>query len=418
MSSDYGKYVWQKHAYGAHRQFYVANNEISDEQYQEFKKVLATFNNERQHHQHFQIYKGDKFPCFQKVNVGFESDSTYGRFLKANQSIHFNQEVFKSAPFASAVEPTSHQFCLTCHKVPSQTEHDTFIQCSQCINVFFCCIQCKIDNQSHKFECDTIFRHITDLDIKLSIQMVLEAMTLFATVNQLQSYIERIVDDKTLSQSIPVGCFDKVARLDCIMRLCPSPLDQKICEKASLAYKFVMEIPVIKMNFKLKSQTRFLKHLLMHFLGVIDANAIVAHIKVSKSTQLKRLLIYEVFSFFNHSCCPNVFYYLQQNNNVMIGRANHTINQNEQLFINYEFFYDNNTEERRQYIEENWKFICHCNRCEQDVTEESRQRAEEMSLDELKTQLNTTDMTTWRRQHCAYILRYMQLMNRPQLNIR
>lgn len=415
MSSDCGQYLWQKHAYGAHQQFYESNHEISDEQHREFQNVLAAFNTERQQHRNFQNYTGDRFPCFQKLDIGLSSNRIFGCFVVANQTVHFNQEVFNSVPFASAVEPTNHRFCLTCHKVPSATENDTFIQCPQCIRAFFCCVQCVELNQSHKFECGTIVRHIIDLDIKLSIQMVLEAMTIFATVNQLQAFVERIVGE---SRSLPTASYDKRTRFDCIMRLYASPLDSKLCAKAILAFKYMMEIPVIKMNFKRKSQTRFLKHLLMHFLAIVTANAVTAHLKLSNGEQIGRILIYEMFAFLNHSCCPNVFYYLKRNSNVMIGKANHTINQNEQLFINYEFFYDDSTEQRRQYIQENWKFVCHCNRCEKDVTAENRRKAEDMNMDELQTELNHMDITSWNSQNCAYVLRYMQRMNHSQINIR
>lgn len=210
-------------------------------------------------------------------------------------------------------------------------------------------------NRSHQYECGSWFRDISDLDIKLAIQMVLEAISIFLTVKQLERHIKKVVASeifakrhpkrslpkglKRLNERIPMKCNDKLTQLDCIM--CSINCDgvRECHRKACLAYDMIIKFPAVAEKFKSKGHQRFLKHILLHFLNIIMFNSISKPFMVRNGKEnktLERRLIYDAINFIKRTAHPkpNVKMHFT-NGNALRGNAAEDIEAGKQLFLNF-----------------------------------------------------------------------------------
>lgn len=321
----------------------------------------------------FRIFPAsDEFPDMID-SIGLTHNRDYGRFYRVKvPAINVGQVIFKAKPFASAVNRRRIAYCLTCN-----TEENIFIPCDQCVNVKFCSMECKTTNKAHAYECASNFHNVdygpnNDIDIKLSIQVVLEALAIFdGNVTELREFIEnleviRIASRHTepnepirqyLSSRIPTNISDKKSRFLCFMHLQKVPIGKIRGLNIRKALENILDLPKVRECFD--DHHFFLEHFLAHNLAVIRANGFHTPLGTTK-----RALIYDSLSFFNHSCEPNVLHFMQGNS--MICVTGRYVQENEQLYISYldeskEFM---PTENRKVILETNWGINCGCRRCE------------------------------------------------------
>lgn len=360
----------------------------------------------RQKTKHNEISECEKYSDFGKFI--FKKSLDFGRSIHAAEKMKVGETVLITQPFASAVQrQKSIPYCLTCHAI----DVPNFITCKHCEMVFFCSLNCKRANSTHKFECGTHFHEIKQTDIKCAIQMVFEAMSIFDKFEDLCDFVYEAIENR---DGIPSGIDTRLSRFDCILKLQPREFstDQDVNEAREIVlitYEHIINIPAVKKYFKLELHegNTFLKHFLAHNVSVITENGF----RIALTENCDRILIYDRLSFFNHSCCPNLINLLD--GNVMICVTVQRIQFGEQLFISYRpFEYESKVERQREM--NFWNFECRCTRCEYPREIESHEISEANRLNkkQIENQLNKTN--EWTPQIWAYALRYIEMLRKSR----
>lgn len=382
------------------------------------EKYLNSFvNNDRRRRRYkkskFTPASGPKYPCFRRNMILGRINNVYNRGVISGKNLVAGERVFISQPFAAVVRKLDKErYCLTCHEVYAE-----FLMCNDCGTVFYCSPECKSINVTHRYECETFFHEIDDLDVKLTIQMVFEAMATFPdSLADLIEFVENETNPLKLRE-LPKNSRNRKSRLQCILKLECERFENRVGENLTEAVKIAKNAFNYMKNFKLVQNyfgdgdgEIFLQHLIVYFTGIIHKNGFDIQL-LRKSTKFDRMLIYEVLSYFNHSCSPNLINIID--GNVMTFFASEKIHRERQLFINYygtNFDYED-TVERRRKLQDDFGFPCACRRCKyvRDIEDDERNLAEAMNITEIEEELNRRRTEEeWTPQIGAYIMRYVK----------
>lgn len=331
------------------------------------------FNN-RNDNTHMEHHRNQDHPDFPE-NLNIVNHREFGRSVFTTSDIEIGDTVARVSPFAFAVISDDIPYCLTCGKTES-----SFIPCDNCKKVFFCDENCKFQNRPHEYECGTVFHCIKDTDTglmspKCVIQMVFEAIAAFdGNVNELQSNVERWIANK---DEMPRGTRTRKMKLECIVKL-RTPEYFHFEEHLFNAYGIITQFPKIEQLFNNTQKKRFLKHLLAHFLQTLYVNGFGMRMCIGDphgEENFRKTVIFDIVSFFNHSCVPNLINLLDENNE-MTFIASRNIHRNEQLFISYKAFIEPSTPTMRRLALMQYDFYCTCEKC----TTEDREPNEEILI--------------------------------------
>lgn len=119
--------------------------------------------------------------------------------------------------------------------------------------------RCKNANLAYQFECGTGFQYIGNLEVKCTIQMVLEALAGFDSFDDLQVYVEGLVDNQDLRDFPEIVC-SRIEKLSCILYLQKKIITEDWCSFVDKLYRYLMTINRVKRIVKGVGRTRFLKH--------------------------------------------------------------------------------------------------------------------------------------------------------------
>lgn len=368
---------------------------------------------EQRHHdlEHGEAY----YPGFKK-DLRIITDPIYGRKVKTNEELLIGEIALIAEPFATVVlnvdingNEIREPYCLTCHQVDG-----TFIACENCNLVFFCSEKCKFVNDTHQFECDTIFHEILEEDIKCSIQMVLKMMALFSTYDDLKEAFESLRGNR----KIPKRGNDKISIFQCIMLLAEKTFrdddeNEELIECRSnmnLAFNYISSFPTVVEYFDLETAgpgTEMLKYLLAHFITALPINSFGLGLEMN-SPQLgkvyrNRLSIYGSVSYINHSCSPNIIHFL--NGNILTGIASQPIKRNKPIFLNY-LGVGTDVDRRTTYERcRQLGFICDCDRC-RNMIEINQSHIKTANKPKINVQKALDNYNDWSPQRGAYIWKY------------
>lgn len=337
-----------------------------------------------------------------KKDLKLDKSRDFGRYIMTAEQLNVGKTVIVTEPFASVVEKRRNApYCLTCHKT-----HKRFICCNKCSMVYFCNLKCRNANLTHRFECGTHFHEIINMDVKCAIQMVFEAMATFHDFNDLHEFV---LESVKYRDGIPKATNSRASKLDCILKLKPKEFidiagKNYAYETAVEAYNTILTIPEVQNYFGLNNEKAnlFLQHFLAHNVSIIIENGFRTTLSVN-GREIERILLYDVLSFLNHSCSPNLINYID--GNVTMCVTSQKIQRGEQLFISYQPF-DKELKHERQTVLDHWNFKCRCVRCQfsRDINEKEFQKAEKMTKRELERELN--QISEWTPQKGAYVLSY------------
>lgn len=294
----------------------------------------------------------------------------------ATQEIAACEKIGEAKPFAKAVDRTNHLYCLTCNN----TVRKNYVICPNCESVVFCGkkrgnqSRCRAANLTHQYECGSNFHAIeygSDIDIKCAMQMVFEALVAYNNnVPDLMNAVSNMLDqNNVINLAVPVRINNAQSRFEVIMRLQGKSTD-KLESYVHQAYSTIMELQSIYSIFTTDQHERFLRLLLAHFLMVLPENAFEGLLPLDPNDrdaapedQPLRTMIFDTFSFFNHSCSPNVLAYKEWNTITLI--TSRVIPNNHELCISYIHF-DQTVKkpERQKTLQDSWGFACRCQRCE------------------------------------------------------
>lgn len=349
----------------------------------------------------------DSYPEMTEA-VDITMDPVYGRCLTANRDIPFETKIAETKPYVAVVDCTDEGYCRNCFRdtVPSRSK------ICHCKTVKFCGRPCQDENETHKYECGTAYHTIefrTELHLKAAMEMVFKALAIFGgDVDELKRAVEEMrLDDNNNRRQIPRPTRTPLEKFQCVMGLegkVYAGFERQLFE----TYSFIMQLPKISALFSSVEDKRFLQHLLAQNLLVIASNSFESEL----IPDIRMLRLYDVASFFNHSCLPNVLTYLEGGTLHCV--ASRKIEEGEILCIDYGNFSKEITQDDRQkYLDTgDWCFMCNCLRCQHNQAGEEITKAEiddalKLDREALKETLRTAT-PNWDRNVAIRIIAYDQ----------
>lgn len=302
------------------------------------------------------------------VGINIVRNAEIGRHVVATKDIEGCIEIGEAKPFVQVVDKTDQLYCLTCFNA----ERKNYDVCSDCQSVVFCSgNDCMKNNRTHVYECGSNFHNIEygdDLYVKCAIQMVFEALVAYDdNVHTLINDVIGLFDNRNrIELSTPERITDAKSKFKAVMRLLSKSIENLELQMQK-AYTIIMELRPIRRIFPRNNDNlqRFLKWLLAHFLTIIPGNCFSNISSVGEAPpkgETKRILIFDTFSYFNHSCSPNLFNFFDWNSAKLI--TSRPIRAGEQLCIAYQTFDQNaHKAKRRAILRNSWRFECNCERC-------------------------------------------------------
>lgn len=307
------------------------------------------------------------------------------RGIVAAEDINIGDRIVDTEPFATVVALPCEPYCFTCHKLGLDME-----PCKVCNLIYFCSKKCKISNRTHPYECGTNFHAIENLDVKCAIQMVLKTMSIFDTWHELKNFTET-----AKNREFPQESYDQRSKLDAILKDTRNrnQINGDVQKMIDAAFELISTLPVVLRYFNImndsdnKEQNNLLKQLITHFIRVIMVNAFETPLQFGQKKYSRRS-IYDVFSFVNHSCVPNMVNFVDGNK--MIGFACQNITSGQQLTTCYIMAsFKKNTISRRDLLQTSFGIRCQCERCKCNTrtTQDMFDIALRMRLDNIQLQL-------------------------------
>lgn len=293
----------------------------------------------------------DRYPCLANA-LEIKCNGKFGRFIVATRDIDVSKIILVERNFASVSVDEERMSCSKCLKIKAN-----FIPCPMCTDAMYCSDDCMQRDTTHKFKCQQ-FSNVCG-SIKLYIQTIFQAISLFKNVNSLMEFVEKAVKSK----DIPISTIDAKSQYRLFLSLHVSMNES---EKESLLFEAqkifitLQSAPAITSVFGSMAKQRFLQHLVLHHLLVTARNRfqILAEGEHLKSTEIATMAC-----MFNHSCSPNAFHHVIDDQTVLV--TIRPILKGEQVFISYlgeeagqsTFF-------RRMRLVNDFGFFCECDKCE------------------------------------------------------
>lgn len=155
-----------------------------------------------------------------------------GRYIRAEQHIAFGEKIAECDAYVGVADQTKFGYCVTCTgEMPNRTTprprrgdcRDVFRgeKCNTCRELIFCSQQCKNNDTTHEYECETFYDSIVFGDkiiIKCSIQMVFKALSIFQSFQRLKDEVNRIITDENFN-GVPTRVFSDEEKFECVLRL-------------------------------------------------------------------------------------------------------------------------------------------------------------------------------------------------------
>lgn len=289
-------------------------------------------------------YDADKnFPCMANV-VEIKYNEEFGRHLVAKCNIPAGRTVLVEKDFPRI--GVDKLVCYTCSR-----EKGNYIACPNCPNVLFCSLDCMNGNQTHKWECGSLFPHL-EIEMRFHIKTILMAIDSFSSVDSLMEFVEEALLEN--SETLPTSLTDSKSKskYHFFFKLAKSAPYHFDPEKIYRIYKALMKMPKVSVWFDSNLRKCFLKHLVLHHLQIDSTNSFGIG---------KEHFVANVCSLISHSCAPNVTGpFLSNGIFCVTGRP---IKKGEQLFISYLASVKMTTIERKTKLESCWGFDCKCEKC-------------------------------------------------------
>lgn len=251
----------------------------------------------------------EAFPCLADV-LDLQQSSDFGRLVVANSDIGVGKIVLVEPNFASVATNGGNKTCAKCLKMNAN-----FITCSKCVDVLYCSSECLNCDAVHEFTCGQ-FQSVSG-SMKLYIRTVLIAIGLFKNIDDLMNFVEDAIAKQRVD-NIPKSFSDLQSQYRVFLSLHTSLNVQNKKDFIIDAQKIYMQListPLVKELFQSKKKQRFLQHLVLQHVLVTSRNRFQYE---SEENQLKITDIAAMACLVNHSCAPNVFHHVIDNQIVFI----------------------------------------------------------------------------------------------------
>lgn len=328
-----------------------------------------------------------KYPGMADV-LEIKTNEQFGRHVVAKCDIGIGETVLMEKHFVKTM-PSSKSSCETCSK-----SNMNFIACDSCTRAMFCDEQCKSANRFHRFDCNTPFEKWNELwgvnyvtRLKHLIHSIILAVNLFPNENRMIKFVEDALIDR---KAVPSSLIDSKSKYRAFLSLHPSHVGVRMTAVYSV-YKQLCSIGSVTDRFGTRP---FLMHLIATHLLILHGNAFTGD-EEGASVGI-------VASFFNHSCAPNLIN--QQRTKFRCLTTMRPVKKGDQLFISYAPDADGSTEERRKHLRDNFRFECHCDKCDPQFDEAARQTMQiDPKYKAIRRYAGVTD-NNWVERTCAEFL--------------
>lgn len=299
----------------------------------------------------------------------------FGRHFVAQRDIHEDQVVVIEEPLVKLIDVDSnYKRCHSCLK-----ETTNVIPCTKCTKAVFCSESCSSDKYHHndcnmkllKFFDGTTGR-LAQNCVKFLLRAVQIVLETFQSIEELIDFVELFRADSSPNDII-IADGSAEAMLGIFLthsHLVPYEIGQiKIFIISCIAYDFLMAQSHLKFEFTTKKSQRFLMHLLTHFAQMFLANNILLQDWCEKwfnviehdGKETFGVALYNISSYFNHACMPNVIRLTTTNHTVI--KTIRPIKQGEQICLRYGIDPHWSTPHRRQHLSIFCGFQCNCTLC-------------------------------------------------------
>lgn len=310
----------------------------------------------------------EKFPCIANV-LKFERDGDGDYLLFAKESIDVGQTVVVESAFVKCLLRYGRK-CSICLK-----GNVNLMPCEICAIAMFCCDECK-GNFLHKYECGLKYSEDDSLNGGMleTARAIILGVNAFATVDQLMEFVEQTITSDP--NQLPDSLIDDQSKYRAFLKLPLSNDDDGediFITVAFCTYKFILNIPQLKVIFESKKHRRFLMHLVVHSMKIASKNSF-QEVRVIRRKEYA--MVYSqtgpITKYLKHSCAPNAT--VTQTNGNLICITVRPVKKGEPLFISYYELLLDSREKRQRDLWENKQIICRCTRCEGHTATKAQQK--------------------------------------------
>lgn len=244
----------------------------------------------------------------------------FDRHFVAKGDIDVGRVILVEEAFVSMRRFEDNHMCGKCCKVTMN-----FIACNKCVHTLYCSKKCAESDELHEIICEDGIVYDDQL-VALAIRSVFLAINIFPNTQSLIEFVESVFvnrTDKKESNSLVDIKSKYRAFLYCRRSGMEGTEKDSIYVRSGTAFCRIMTKSVIHEKFKSNEEQRFLMHLMLHHLTVVNCN-------YHENSILRHIFLIQ--KHIGHSCAPNLIESLSANKSVFI--VSRPIKKGDQLYIN------------------------------------------------------------------------------------
>lgn len=288
-----------------------------------------------------------------------------GRQMIAARDITANEVLLADSPYCWVVDDSAKEFvCQNCF-LEKDPELSTFVGCPDCNQVFYCSEECQnIDSVQHsQDECGILKAMETE---EYSAAIITEMKLLVRTLSRKST--EKLYQKKP-PKEFPVMPNDNGLTYEDYCQLVSNRENFPQATIESLEYWICDYIRRLGewVGHRKESNIELLDILLRNRCNAFYIQGRLREHPATKDMvgQSRGCGIYVRNSFFNHSCRPNVNYWVVENSLRVECTAGEAVAQGEELCISY-IDTQQDLASRRAKLQESYLFTCDCARCTEE----------------------------------------------------
>lgn len=274
----------------------------------------------------------------------------FGRHIRARQSLTVGQILIIENGFV-ANSTAYYKKCCIC-----LTDDPNLMPCLRCTQAMLC----RNCENFHQIECElqtALNLHSNPWATKV-LRSFLNAICLFDTIDEMIEFVSDAVSSwRRMQSAAPI--VDQKSKYRAFLQLITVPTIQPALNSiVSKLHAAIKDHPIIGLNFQTIKSQRFLAHLLIQHICVIDA--FTTKVGGVDNENGCHEIIAPITSYLKHSCAPNVSKFLLGQSIIVV--AMRPIAPGEQLFVSYCDILKNQND-RQNILQMEYGFQCSCERC-------------------------------------------------------
>ncbi|KAH0557873.1 hypothetical protein KQX54_012509 [Cotesia glomerata] len=309
--------------------------------------------------------------------IAINYSEKFGRHIVATRDMMAGEVVSVKRAYALVLS-SEYRFklCWNCSKHCWSS-----VPCNKCSNVIYCSEECRnvAWKDYHDIECSILHGllssvHDYDCSNLMSLRLFIKAIKEFGTVKTLYENVQRIdsTEDFTM-KSFTDGIYDD-KKYASIYPLCGKPMGTRLkvqCAVKTLQYMYFMALTSNIFGKKMINMDElanyeyavFVGKLLYHHTALSSTNICAIYAPSTNKGLLNcGVLLNPLESLYNHSCDPNVGYFVCLDTSTFITLQ--PIKKGDQLFISYgQEFHMMPTSKRREQLQNIRSYWCDCHAC-------------------------------------------------------